>query len=76
MGRLKEGIRTIQEWCEKNKMVLNRKKSKILFVPKSKFGSRKKYMRGKVLGIEIVKKAKYLGIVLDRNLLFKEQVSK
>jgi len=31
-------------------------------------------MKGKVLGISIVKHAKYLGIILDRNLLFKEQM--
>jgi len=76
LKRLKEGIRTITAWCRKNKMMLNRKKSKILFVPKSKHSRKNQHMKGEILGIAIVKKAKYLGIILDRNLMFKEQMEK
>ena len=47
-----------------------------MFVPKSKFSGKKGYMKGKVLDIDIVKSAKYLGIVLDRNLLLNEQMSR
>ena len=57
-------------------MILNRRKSMIMFVPKSKFSGKKGYMKGKVLDIDIVKSAKYLGIVLDRNLLLNEQMSR
>ena len=57
-------------------MKLNTGKSKIIFVPKNKQGSRGRYMKGSVDGIMIVHNAKYLGIILDRNLSFNKQVEK
>ena len=74
--RLEEGIKTIQDWCTTNKMQMNKKKSMIIFVPKSKFSGKKGYMKGSILDIKLVKSAKYLGIVLERNLMFNEQIAR
>jgi len=50
-------------------MSLNKNKSKILWIPHSK-RRKKNHLSGNVKGINIVKEAKYLGILIDRDLMY------
>jgi len=71
--QLREAIDTIDDWCVKNEMALNKDKSYILFIPAKDKGGKE---RGKnVRGIRIVREAKYLGITIDDNLRFATQLN-
>ena len=70
---MKAGINTIEEWCTTNMMQCNKTKSFIIFIPRQQRGRKTRYT-GEINGIKIVKSAKYLGIILDKDLQFKEQI--
>ena len=57
----------------KNKMKLNKQKSHVLFVPWQSRGKKDGY-NGATCGINIVKEAKYLGIIIDDDLQFVKQI--
>jgi hypothetical protein len=68
---LSKSIDMVGSWCKNNKMEVNKRKSKILFM-KGKWTRNKKSntIPIKIKGIDVVKQAKYLGIMIDNKLLF------
>lgn len=71
--RLQEAIKKIEDWCVLNKMKCNKEKSHIIYLPKQKAG-KKSYMKGSISQIKLVRNAKYLGIILDRDLMYSGQI--
>ena len=66
---LTKAIAIIEEWCLKNKMELNKRKSFIVFIKTKWYKSQTptpKYIKS----IKVVPNAKYLGIYIDETLNF------
>ena len=71
--RAKEAIDIIEKWTERNDMIINRKKSGIMFLKKRDYKkSRKEYDH--IMDIPIVKEYKYLGIWMDDHFSFTKQI--
>ena len=71
--RCKKAIEIINNWCRINKMELNRKKSGILQINKSK---KKMWKITNIDGIPVVNQYKYLGVTLDNALSLAYHVQK
>ena len=72
---LRKAIYVMDKWCFKNKMKMNKKKSFIVHIPwqsRGRRGKRKLKIGDYISGIEIVKAAKYLGLIIDSRLMFEE----
>ena len=67
-------IRRVRRWSEKNKIKINNKKSAIL--PLAKKASNKDNFKREVLDIPFTKSYKYLGLVFDYTMDFKETLVK
>ena len=67
--KLNRTIKAVEEWAEKNKMTINRKKSGIIFHKKRASTEKKKTEYYKQY--PIVRKYKYLGIMIDETMRFK-----
>ena len=61
-------IETVENWCDINKISLNRKKSGILVV-------KGKTEKEEIKGIPIIQTYKYLGITLNKKLDIKERIN-
>lgn len=68
---LNKAIKTIDKWCLKNKLQLNKQKSNIVFI-KAKPRSKKleKDIPNYIEGIQVKEVAKYLGLYIDNKLNF------
>ena len=70
-------LRKISDWAQKNKLTFNENKSKVMLMFRRKRRRRKKevgiYLNYKIL--EQVNKIKYLGIIFDSKLLFREHIN-
>ena len=69
--RLNQAIEIIMQWTKENNMQINAEKSGIILW-KNKNTNRKVIEKERIKGIPIVQKYKYLGIILDYQLKFKE----
>ena len=69
-------LRKISDWAQKNKLTFNENKSKVMLVSRRKRKEKKEveiYLNYKIL--EQVNKIKYLGIIFDSELLFREHIN-
>ena len=74
--KVNHDLKNIVEWVRANKISLNSSKTElILFRSKNKLINKKMNFRISGQKIEMVKKTKYLGIILDKNLSFKYHIS-
>ena len=70
-----KAIEKIRNWLSENKLTLNQKKTKsVYFSKKSKV--RKKPSTLNQTPLEILEKFKYLGVILDEKLSYKDHISK
>ena len=69
--RLEEAINIVELWAQENKMTINKKKSCII-----KYKRKKNKSEGnkEILGIPIVRKYKYLGIIIDENMCWEDHL--
>ena len=68
--KLLEAIDLVEEWAEDNKLIINKKKSGVII---HGFGGRAaKKDKGEIRGYPYKSSYTYLGIIIDRNLTFRE----
>ena len=66
---LKRAIDTVEEWAEKNKIIINKKKSGVMI--HGSRGATSKQDKGYIKGYPYKNEYKYLGIIIDKNLTMK-----
>ena len=72
-SKLIDAISIVEQWVEKNKMKINKKKSGII-VHKKRHRKNKKDVKEDVEGFPIVERYKYLGIWLDSSMNYEYQL--
>ena len=68
--RLELAINIVEEWADKNKITINKKKSGVMI--HSSRGKPCKKDTGDIIGYPYKNEYKYLGIIIDKNLTLKK----
>ena len=76
MERMGQDLKSLETWCNMNKLTINTKKTKIMYFcttnkTKQLTPNHNNYLYGNLL--QIVDSYKYLGVILDTNLNFKDR---
>ena len=70
--RLEEAINIVEIWAQENKMTINKKKSGIIKYKRKK--NNKSNGSQEILGFPIVRKYKYLGIIIDEKMCWEDHL--